>query len=1108
MSTEEQTLSAALCLSRMETRAPEPAPDPGAEIAGQLYGGRSLDEGTRGLMESRFGENFSEVQVHTGHHAAQLAADLESRAFTVGEDIVFAEGQFAPETTEGQRLLAHELAHVVQQRRPAGPMGGERETERDAREAAREVAGGGTPRVTERAAPGSIQKDDEGGRAVPAATNPQLGGPGMISVSGMVVGEVTTSKGGDPGVEKVSAWEWGPNNENLRITVVVRMEAGPTTLDTSRWKNVQWVVQKSIPSVKPAPPPPLKAPPKVRQVGPSSKPKPKPQPTPKTVDVPPPQVVPEIVITAEGDVESDQTAVSPPVPDQRPVAEQVVTSLTDDPAKAAHFAPQLTDTDLVQFTARDRVELLDALATNAEGALDIPTVLRVIQTTPIPQQRDLLDALVAKDGKVLANLRNSVAPSDRNSLEGALFQLQLSEALRAGQPGIGPNLFDPLGARGFQRPVWGGSAPLWARDLQFRREANGDWTMQALGQAPLIIEGPLTRAARAARLNDQIASTEARGLSPQGKVNRIKQLTENVWTGSGDEERIIDILRFTPASEAPNVLQGLENTQSGGQPLLDRLDSAVDLENNVLLHAQLSALRLRARQNDPNLISDIAKAPVLPWRDAFFHNRAVFVVRKLPDGNVEVTYGALQSFELESSEAFGAAMKALPKEMQHGGTLVLKPNDIVIVNDLDGDRQVPLTAADLVAFHHSGNRGLIKHMANVASVVVPVGLAARGTIGIGQAALEVGGAVLAMTADEYRMEITKWSPGLMHAIDVVNIALAIKGGIDIARLGVGGARALYSGLKKEYSLFQARKALMAASGDAKAARAAQIADAQAQELLQALDSAQKQPPTKARLAPPTDDYDVEAWKAYYEQNPDVGRSVGAASANDPSFGAPKARVDEKIVTEIGKEHDVTSVLNPDGSVNVSYGDKSTTISLSDKTGNNMRIARALGLSTDEATAVLQDIRGAAARPRKLLISHAQNRGDPVAFLKKRLHDPTGFWESDAFDKPPTKGLRLEARIGESEMRLSEYALVFEEDAPGQFTPKTSKTTTVTEFQYVDPRTGARVTGAAVRPRAVVRVNDAGEIVEIVDHVIPGPAAEAKAKLLDLFEKQGWKVNLP
>ena len=91
-----------------------------ADAIGQLHGGRSLDEQTRGLMELRFGESFADVSIHTGHRAGEMADALEARAFTVGQNIVFAEGTFAPETTEGKRLLAHELTHVAQQRARQG----------------------------------------------------------------------------------------------------------------------------------------------------------------------------------------------------------------------------------------------------------------------------------------------------------------------------------------------------------------------------------------------------------------------------------------------------------------------------------------------------------------------------------------------------------------------------------------------------------------------------------------------------------------------------------------------------------------------------------------------------------------------------------------------------------------------------------------------------------------------------------------------------------------------------------------------------------------------------------------------------------------------------
>jgi hypothetical protein len=66
-------------------------------------------------MERRFGHNFSKVMVHPGAEAGQSAREIKASAYTVGEDIVFGAGQFAPGTYEGRRLIAHELTHVVQQ---------------------------------------------------------------------------------------------------------------------------------------------------------------------------------------------------------------------------------------------------------------------------------------------------------------------------------------------------------------------------------------------------------------------------------------------------------------------------------------------------------------------------------------------------------------------------------------------------------------------------------------------------------------------------------------------------------------------------------------------------------------------------------------------------------------------------------------------------------------------------------------------------------------------------------------------------------------------------------------------------------------------------------
>lgn len=84
----------------------------------QALGGPSqpLDSATRAYFEPRFGQDFGAVRVRQGPTAAQSAREVGAHAYTVGRDIVFAAGQFAPETSEGRHLLAHELAHVVQQR--------------------------------------------------------------------------------------------------------------------------------------------------------------------------------------------------------------------------------------------------------------------------------------------------------------------------------------------------------------------------------------------------------------------------------------------------------------------------------------------------------------------------------------------------------------------------------------------------------------------------------------------------------------------------------------------------------------------------------------------------------------------------------------------------------------------------------------------------------------------------------------------------------------------------------------------------------------------------------------------------------------------------------
>jgi hypothetical protein len=95
---------------------PAATPDLAQSIdAADRSGGQPLPSEARHFMEPRFGHDFGDVRVHTDQTAGNMAIQLQARAFTTGNSIFFAQGEFQPDQTGGKHLLAHELAHVVQQ---------------------------------------------------------------------------------------------------------------------------------------------------------------------------------------------------------------------------------------------------------------------------------------------------------------------------------------------------------------------------------------------------------------------------------------------------------------------------------------------------------------------------------------------------------------------------------------------------------------------------------------------------------------------------------------------------------------------------------------------------------------------------------------------------------------------------------------------------------------------------------------------------------------------------------------------------------------------------------------------------------------------------------
>ena len=105
---------------KLQTKPAGPA-EPGASeappIVHEVLGspGEPLDTATRAFMEPRFGYDFSYVSVHTDVRAAASSRAVNARAYTAARHLVFGEGQYQPDTSEGRRLLSHELAHVIQQ---------------------------------------------------------------------------------------------------------------------------------------------------------------------------------------------------------------------------------------------------------------------------------------------------------------------------------------------------------------------------------------------------------------------------------------------------------------------------------------------------------------------------------------------------------------------------------------------------------------------------------------------------------------------------------------------------------------------------------------------------------------------------------------------------------------------------------------------------------------------------------------------------------------------------------------------------------------------------------------------------------------------------------
>lgn len=184
-------------LQRKSNGGPQPSSIPSIVNTALSSPGRPLDHSTRSVMESRFGHDFSGVRIHNDSVAAESARAVNARAYTVGEDIAFASGQYDPSSHEGSHLLAHELAHTIQQRglQRAGngvSMSHDSEytrLESEADAAAAAVTQGATPTVTRSASQPTLSRAGDGTVAPAKSTTPK---PKTSKLSGVPMNHIVT----------------------------------------------------------------------------------------------------------------------------------------------------------------------------------------------------------------------------------------------------------------------------------------------------------------------------------------------------------------------------------------------------------------------------------------------------------------------------------------------------------------------------------------------------------------------------------------------------------------------------------------------------------------------------------------------------------------------------------------------------------------------------------------------------------------------------------------------------------------------------------------------------------------------------------------------------
>jgi hypothetical protein len=308
----------------------------------------------------------------------------------------------------------------------------------------------------------------------------------------------------------------------------------------------------------------------------------------------------------------------------------------------------------------------------------------------------------------------------------------------------------------------GGFGGLMERD---RKERHADPNAEL--SVPEAIQGGIERI-------KELKEAALRSANIVQRLAMLEQLINALWTGSSEEEAILQIIRTTPQSQAIELVKQLSEQKVGEKTYLKALDDVVNLGNNLELHTALSKLRLKAMGSKKGTAA-LTSAPVLPWHDVtgIFENMAVFTISTNKDGKVVVKYPT----RVRYAKDFGDEPEQLPLDIFINGH-TYEPDQVLTIHDYESGKFVPVVAQELIGYQHSRIRGFLGHVALVASFATPVS-AARTTLGKIIAYLAHSLLIITSLIDENRLNLIKWfpkwGPRMIYFSDLAKIGVGIYG---------------------------------------------------------------------------------------------------------------------------------------------------------------------------------------------------------------------------------------------------------------------------------------------------------------------------------------------